>query len=152
PIHEVIPEVPEWLCRIVAKLHAKNPADRYQTAKEVADVLADREAQLKAHGMLKAYGRIPGGKRSAGIGRWIRFATLTLLLPLMAWGVYALTRPVGHADGGSGSAQRDTPSSEGWTQLFNGKDLTGWKTHPKDPGNWRVEDGAIVGQGNHSFL
>ncbi len=31
--------------------------------------------------------------------------------------------------------------------LFNGKDLTGWKTHPDDKGKWEVVDGAIVGTG-----
>jgi hypothetical protein len=36
---------------------------------------------------------------------------------------------------------------KGWVKLFNGKDLTGWKTHPKAPGKWRVEDGAIVSGG-----
>ena len=29
--------------------------------------------------------------------------------------------------------------------LFNGKDLTGWKTHPSQPGNWRVENGILTG-------
>jgi len=32
-------------------------------------------------------------------------------------------------------------------QLFNGKDLTGWKTHPKNPGKWRVEGGMLVSSG-----
>jgi hypothetical protein len=32
--------------------------------------------------------------------------------------------------------------------LFNGKDLKGWKTHPLQPGYWRVEDGVLVGSGN----
>ena len=31
PIREINPEVPDWLCDIIAKLHAKNPAERYQT-------------------------------------------------------------------------------------------------------------------------
>src|SRR5262249_4250217 len=39
PIREIIPEVPEWLCDIIAKLHAKKPAERFQSAKEVADLL-----------------------------------------------------------------------------------------------------------------
>jgi hypothetical protein len=34
-----------------------------------------------------------------------------------------------------------------WVQLFNGKDLDGWHTHPKNPGNWSVIDGCIVGKG-----
>ena len=45
----------------------------------------------------------------------------------------------------------DVPSvagaADGFTPLFNGKDLTGWKTHPSQPGNWRVEDGVLIGSG-----
>jgi hypothetical protein len=33
---------------------------------------------------------------------------------------------------------------DGWVQLFNGKDLTGWKVHPKGTGNWKVVDKAIT--------
>ncbi len=48
PIPEIIPETPDWLCGIIAKLHAKNPDERFQSAREVADLLADCEAKLKA--------------------------------------------------------------------------------------------------------
>src|SRR6266516_2211465 len=48
PIPEIIPETPDWLCGIIAKLHAKAPNDRFQSAREVADLLADCEAKLKA--------------------------------------------------------------------------------------------------------
>ncbi len=48
PIPEIIPETPDWLCRIIAKLHAKDPADRFQSAQEVADLLAACEATLRA--------------------------------------------------------------------------------------------------------
>src|SRR5262249_34716063 len=70
---------------------------------------------------------------------------------------------------------------DGWVQLFNGKDLTGWKIHPKPGGAieevitkekdgkviaydaklkkdgkevhlWRVEDGVLVGSGPASHL
>jgi hypothetical protein len=41
PIREVNPEMPEWLERIVARLHTKRPDDRYQSADEVRDLLAD---------------------------------------------------------------------------------------------------------------
>jgi hypothetical protein len=46
----------------------------------------------------------------------------------------------------------DDNKDEKWTPLFNGKDLTGWKTHPKSPGKWRVEDGILIGSGNASHL
>jgi hypothetical protein len=39
PVGEVNAEIPDWLAAIIAKLHAKKPADRYQTAAEVADLL-----------------------------------------------------------------------------------------------------------------
>jgi serine/threonine protein kinase len=61
PIREIIPEVPVWLCQVVAKLHAKDPDARYQSARDVAAVLADCESQLKHHGALKNVSRIPGG-------------------------------------------------------------------------------------------
>jgi WD40 repeat protein len=32
-----------------------------------------------------------------------------------------------------------------WTLLFNGRDLTGWKMQPDKPGNWRVENGVLIG-------
>lgn len=39
PIREINPEVPDWLVVMINRLHAKRPADRYQSAQEVADVL-----------------------------------------------------------------------------------------------------------------
>ncbi len=47
PIREIIPEVPEWLCDIVAKLQAKKPEERFQTAAEVADLLAGHLAHMQ---------------------------------------------------------------------------------------------------------
>jgi hypothetical protein len=73
----------------------------------------------------------------------------------------------------------DKDDKEGWVQLFNGKDLTGWKIHPtpnkeiteitekkvdgkvvafegtvkgKKVPLWRVEDGTIVGGGPSTHL
>ena len=47
PIHEVNPAIPEWLCAIIDRLHAKVPADRYQSAAEVAALLGRRLARLQ---------------------------------------------------------------------------------------------------------
>jgi serine/threonine protein kinase len=47
PIREIIPEVPRWLCAIVERLHAKKPAERFSSAKEVADLLARHLAKLQ---------------------------------------------------------------------------------------------------------
>ncbi len=37
--------------------------------------------------------------------------------------------------------------AEVWVSLFNGKDKTGWKTHPSQPDNWRVKDGVLMASG-----
>lgn len=47
PISEIIPETPAWLCDIITRLHAKNPDNRFQSAVELAELLADCETKLK---------------------------------------------------------------------------------------------------------
>ncbi len=47
PIREVNPDIPDWLCDIIAKLHAKKPDDRFQTAREVAELLEQHLAHLQ---------------------------------------------------------------------------------------------------------
>jgi eukaryotic-like serine/threonine-protein kinase len=44
PLSEVIPNGPAWLCDLIAKLHAKAPNDRIQSATEIATLLAQAEA------------------------------------------------------------------------------------------------------------
>jgi hypothetical protein len=55
-----------------------------------------------------------------------------------------LINPVGSAD--------EKKNDAGFVQLFNGKDLTGWKTHPADKAKWAVEDGVLVGRGTKGHL
>jgi hypothetical protein len=43
-------------------------------------------------------------------------------------------------------------AADGFRPLFNGKDLTGWKLHPQQEGDWRVEDGVLTGRGQRSHL
>ncbi len=41
-----------------------------------------------------------------------------------------------------------------WVQLFNGKDLSGWRMRPQTPGNWHVDNGILIcdgGQHGHLF-
>jgi serine/threonine protein kinase len=47
PIRQVNPEIPNWLTGIIEKLHAKEPADRFQTAHEVADLLGKCLAHIQ---------------------------------------------------------------------------------------------------------
>jgi hypothetical protein len=47
PIRQIIPEVPQWLCDIIARLHAKDPAQRFQSAAEVAALLEQHLAHIQ---------------------------------------------------------------------------------------------------------
>lgn len=44
---EIDTAIPEWLVEIINRLHAKDPAQRFQSATEVADVLAQHRAALQ---------------------------------------------------------------------------------------------------------
>ena len=59
PIREVNPEIPDWLCGIVAKLMSKQADDRYASAAEVAELL---EACL-AHVQQPTSVRLPSAAR-----------------------------------------------------------------------------------------
>lgn len=56
PIHDILPSAPEWLCNIIDKLQAKNPDERYQTAREVADLLARCQNELNTTGKVTCVG------------------------------------------------------------------------------------------------
>ena len=58
PIREVNNEIPDWLADIIAKLHAKKPADRFQTAKEVAELLERHLAHLQQPHTVPAPARV----------------------------------------------------------------------------------------------
>ena len=80
PLGEVNPEVPEWLVAVIERLHAKNPAERYQSAAEVAEVLGRQLAELQRPGTRRPgappgpptpprgpVGRKPAGSRTGAL-------------------------------------------------------------------------------------
>ncbi|MGH7137181.1 MAG: serine/threonine-protein kinase, partial [Pirellulales bacterium] len=48
PLHEIDPQLPEWLAATIDRLLAKDPNQRFQTAAEVAELLGDSLARLQA--------------------------------------------------------------------------------------------------------
>ncbi|MFM2094291.1 MAG: Serine/threonine-protein kinase PrkC, partial [Planctomycetota bacterium] len=50
PINDVLPDVPDWLCAIINRLLEKKPQARFQSAQEVADLLARCQRELKTTG------------------------------------------------------------------------------------------------------
>ncbi len=70
-IRETNSEVPDWLVAIVEKLLAKAPADRFQSAAEVAELLKDHLAHLQHPSVVgPAAGNVasPAGKVTGGEG------------------------------------------------------------------------------------
>jgi uncharacterized protein (TIGR03067 family) len=129
PIRGVIPETPQWLCDIITKLHAKNPEDRFQSAREVADVLADCEAQLKANSKLRDFSRIPRSRTQSLFGRWSWkwiAAAAALLLPITVLGVTEFTGVTNLAKG--------SPDPESAVQLNTLR------------GKWRIVSGEANGE------
>ena len=48
--------------------------------------------------------------------------------------------------GGTGGRPLNVPP-KGFTALFNGKDFTGWRVHPKVKAMWTIEDGVLKSHG-----
>jgi WD40 repeat protein/serine/threonine protein kinase len=86
PIREINPGVPDGLVETVARLHAKDPAERLQSAAEVAELLSQQLAQLQQLAQPPApapFPRGPHGSRSP-LGRhrrwrWVAAAVLLVL-------------------------------------------------------------------------
>lgn len=159
-ITDLIPETPPRLCEIIDRLHAKNPDERYQTAIEVARDLADCEAHLKEHPLAKSPQLSAPQARPANVRMWVAAAAIVLLpvAVLTATELAGMTRLFSPSHATQHSAPnvvklvQQTPQDEKWISLFNGKDLTGWKTHPDQTGQWQVQEGVLVGTNTDSYL
>ncbi|MGI6415468.1 MAG: protein kinase domain-containing protein [Thermoguttaceae bacterium] len=96
PIREVNPEIPEELVAIIGRLLAKDPADRFQTAEEVSDLVVRYQAHLQDPTSIPppertsirpaADGRTPGKGLSPG-SRWRRRALMIAAALLLVIGV-----------------------------------------------------------------
>jgi WD40 repeat protein len=93
PIREINPAIPEWLAAVVAKLHAKDPGQRFATAAEVAALLSRRLRQLQTGAEVSDSGsaatRLVGprprpGKRLLTAGR-LSAAVAVLGVVLAGW-------------------------------------------------------------------
>jgi serine/threonine protein kinase len=239
PIREINSEIPDWLADIIAKLHAKKPEERFQSAKEVADLLATKLAALQFTGRAEGDSPrtstaapaqslgFPKASASSPRRRRVHMAVIilaiaaVLALPCMISVGFLLNRFLGFStvspdrdpreddnlivktddarvrvsvfpeDGGQHEFIGDPPRehtynlppgryqvqahkndvlvfqewvtleagkpktvqvNSDWVQLFNGKDLTGWKTHAEQPDGWRVENGILIGTGRPTHL
>ena len=95
PIRELNPDIPEWLCALVEKLHAKKPEERFPSAKEVEELLAHYLSELQHHGMVRngppatASRSVPGVPAPARRRAW-RWSVVGAAFLVLAGGVFAI--------------------------------------------------------------
>jgi formylglycine-generating enzyme required for sulfatase activity len=94
PLREISPEVLEWQCDLIARLHAKKPEDRFASAQEVVDLLGSGLRALEQGSVPSFPGVAPGAGKQVRRGResqaqrgprvhagaWVIAAALLLLL------------------------------------------------------------------------
>ncbi|HZL88827.1 MAG TPA: serine/threonine-protein kinase [Pirellulaceae bacterium] len=94
-IRDLNSDIPDWLIEIIDRLLAKQPADRFQTASQVADLLGQHLAQVQQPRALPPQKPVDVsiGKSSAAgrkRGRWL-LAAIGLLLVLCTFGLTEAT-------------------------------------------------------------
>jgi hypothetical protein len=77
PVRDLNPQVPGWLALVIGVLHEKDPAARFQSAAEVADLLSRYLAHLQHPGRVPVP-RLPGRRRVPR--HWVRLAVAGVLL------------------------------------------------------------------------
>ncbi|VTR92442.1 serine threonine protein kinase : Serine/threonine protein kinase OS=Planctomyces maris DSM 8797 GN=PM8797T_27372 PE=4 SV=1: Pkinase: WD40: WD40: WD40: WD40: WD40 [Gemmata massiliana] len=114
PIRESAPATPDWLEAITTRLLAKNPADRFQTAAEVAVTLGRRLAEVQSGpgssvtvAETDVFGPAQALERARASGKrpWLRWAALAGLLVATAATAWIAAK--------NGSGGRDTTKGDG---------------------------------------
>jgi serine/threonine protein kinase len=165
PISEIAPEMPEWLCDLVNQLHAKRPENRFQSAAEVAELLANALTEVRLHdkifapdvqvtptdesGHVQATDQVVAGPRYRKRLRWVALF-LAVVAGLGILEMSGVTRFTGLMKTGEQAGSKNGPAIAGpaqeWVQLFNGQDLNAWEV--AESGKWwKVEDGVLKGWG-----
>jgi hypothetical protein len=94
PIPQIIPEVPQWLCDLIARLHAKDPAQRFQSAADVADLLGQHLAPLHQPSAARPErGEVPWQRKLRWLAALAAGAVFVLLAAGLTYALWRLTRP-----------------------------------------------------------
>ena len=124
-IREINPGIPDWLESIIRRLHAKSPADRFQTPSEIADLLEACLAHVQQPTIIQLppfialAGRAPGGHQitvsgSSSSRRFRKiFWSLALVSIMTTIAVMSVPRPPTRQVPARSPAGHDTTPSSG---------------------------------------
>jgi hypothetical protein len=121
PIREINPDIPDWLAAIVGKLLAKNPADRFQSAAELAELLGQHLAHLQQSGVaspppLDVPQLKPGGPLAGKRHRFVVAALLVIAAGLMGVAFFSrgwlFPKRQEHPDTSTSSPKNDPPQPD----------------------------------------
>jgi hypothetical protein len=84
PIPEINPEIPDWLVAIINRLHVKDPAGRFQSAAEAAELLGQHLDHLRQPERVPRPGGITLHRQSAWMARGRRWAVVAAVILLLA--------------------------------------------------------------------
>jgi serine/threonine protein kinase len=89
PLREINPDLPDWLETIVSRLHAKDPKDRFASAREVADLLGQHLAHLQEPRRFARPPEVPRDARPArprGRARfWVALLAFVIVAPFAVY-------------------------------------------------------------------
>jgi WD40 repeat protein len=106
PIRELNPQIPDWLCEIVEKLHCKDPGERFQSAEELAGRLEAWLVHLQQPLHVPAPRRLTRSRRGRALlknkARMGVVGLLVLAISFASWLTYGeLTPPSPPANNGT---------------------------------------------------
>ncbi|HVC94196.1 MAG TPA: protein kinase [Pirellulales bacterium] len=146
PIRDVNPDIPDWFAEIVERLHEKQPAGRFQTAEELADLLGRHLAHLQQPALAPKPGRL--GRRFKVNHHARRVTLAAALLAAIGLGLAGFWRwkgngPLSNAEGLSNERQ-SAPSGivEGTVPLG----LAEWKGFERELEQARRETAEVERQ------
>jgi Tol biopolymer transport system component len=87
PIQELNPGIPSWLVKIIEKLHAKDPADRYGSAAEVGDLLGRCLAHVQQPASVPLPAELQPVRNRRAMALWGTLPVCLLLAGLLCWPV-----------------------------------------------------------------
>jgi serine/threonine protein kinase len=90
PVRELNPEVPAWLCDVIEKLHAKDPAERFESAEEVATLLESYLAHVQDPTRNELPATKPKSVNSDGIGWKIWLSLAAAFFAVLFAGAFLL--------------------------------------------------------------